>query len=90
MANKANENDMGAAISNMLVYAEKYAEAYRKNFESPIGDDYVLGDDGMRDIMRGLNNLLNGPLGRYNGGELSGLLHDAAARMGLTDENGEF
>lgn len=84
------ETDMGNAIHDMLIAARRYAKAYQREFNAPVGNDGVLGDEGMRDILRGLNTLLNGPLGRCDGGELSVLIYKAAHEIGLADENGEF
>lgn len=88
MASK--ETRMGSAILEMLSAAEDYAQWYEAVFDSKIGTDGVLGDDGMRQILRGIDALLNGPLGRFDGGTLSKAIYKAAKDMDLLDESGEF
>ena len=82
------DSDMGDAIKNMLEHVERYATAYKREFDSDIGDDGVLGD-GLREVLHGLNTLLNGPLGRHDGGTLSREIYRIAEGYGLADENGE-
>ena len=51
----------------------RYADAHRGAYESGIGADYVLGP-AWAQIGAGLRALLNGELGRLDGGTLDGLL----------------
>lgn len=53
----------------------QYADRHRLQFESGIGEDYVLGPH-WADIGRGIRGLLNGELGRLDGGTLDGLIFD--------------
>lgn len=84
-----HEIDMGREVEHLITAARRYAEAYRSHFDSPVGDDGVLGD-GVRDVLRGVNTLLNGPLGREDGGTCSSMLCAIAREHNLADENGEF
>jgi hypothetical protein len=83
------ENTMGAALSRIITDTWEYAHAYKEQYNEPIGEDGVLGDE-LRSILRGVNGLLNGPLGREDGGALSKRLYALAGQAGLLDENGEF
>lgn len=85
-----SEIKMGEQIIQIAYELKSYCRAYQEHFGSPIGGDAILGDEGVRDILRGLNTLLNGPLGQQDGGTLSKMLYDIAAKNGLLDENGEF
>jgi hypothetical protein len=46
-----------------------YADAHAERFGSPLAEDYVLGES-WREAVRGLRGLLNGELGRLDGGTL--------------------
>lgn len=52
---------------------EEYAEGHEDAYESPIGEDYVLGDDWAK-IGFALRGLLNGDLGRLDGGTLDAFI----------------
>jgi hypothetical protein len=86
---KNSEQVMGQAIYNMLLHAKTYAEAYKQHFENDLGNDYVLGEY-MKEILHGLYGLLDGPLGRLAGGDLSREIYQAAEHMKLLDKNGEI
>jgi hypothetical protein len=58
-----------AALVGMFGAWVAYAEAHRRAYDSPIGDDGVLGDE-WRAIGHGLLGLLNGDLGRLDGGSM--------------------
>lgn len=83
------ESAMGAAISGMVSEARRYSRAYKNEFSSPIGEDAVLGE-AMSELLRAAHALLNGPLGKYDGGALSKEIHAVATEHGLLDENGEL
>ena len=57
----------------VLVYNawNEYANTYNRRYESFIGDDYVLGPAWAK-IGQGLLGLLNGELGRLDGGLMDG------------------
>lgn len=80
-----HENDMGEAVAQMVGWWEDYAEAYRKRFETVIGTDYVLGDAWV-EIGKGLLALLNGDLGKHDGGTLDGEIRGLFLENGFTDE----
>jgi hypothetical protein len=61
------------AFVEMLSGWLRYADAHRSAYESGIGDDYVLGPQWAQ-IGSSLRGLLNGSLGRLDGGTLDGLL----------------
>lgn len=56
----------------------EYADAHQAAYESPIGDDGVLGE-AFKDIARGLRALLNGEAGRLDCGTLEGAMLDMCA-----------
>lgn len=57
------------AILVMLRGLRWYAEAHSKRYESPIGDDGVLGESWAQGL-RALRGLLNGETGRFDCGTL--------------------
>lgn len=84
------EDTMALAISAIIDAADSYGESYKILLDSQIGDDAILGDDGVREILRGARVLLNGPTGHFNCGRLDARILDVAARHGLLDDNGEL
>lgn len=62
-----------------------YADSHFTNYESPIGDDMVLGP-GWASIGKGLRDLLNGVLGRMDAGTLDSVIVDALCAEKLYDE----
>lgn len=74
------------AIVNMLRGWENYAKAHKVRFESPIGNDYVLGP-AWQEIGQGIRTLLNGELGRLDGGTLDGFVLNTMAENGIDTEN---
>lgn len=62
------------AIVGMIKSLEEYARAYRRSWDSPIGEDYVLGADGFKPMVEGLRVLLNGDSGRLDCGTIDGYL----------------
>jgi hypothetical protein len=61
---------------------EEYATMHQQRFESPVGEDGVLGD-GWRDILQGLRTLLNGEAGALDCGTVDGYLCRLAERHGV-------
>ena len=58
-----------SAMVGMLHAWIAYGETHKRRYDSPIGNDYVLGPEWAR-IGRALRGLLNGDLGRLDGGTL--------------------
>ncbi len=58
-----------AGILGLLSGLAEYAGAHVRQYDSPIADDGVLGEAWL-DALRGLRALLNGELGRLDGGTL--------------------
>lgn len=65
------------AMRKMIVGWECYAIAHREAYESPIGEDYVLGEE-WKAIGLALLGLLNGELGDLDGGDVDSLIRDIA------------
>lgn len=70
-----------AAFVGLLRAWLEYADAHASQYESTIGQDGVLGPEWAR-VGAALRGLLNGDLGRMDGGTLDGLLCDM-----LTDQD---
>ena len=66
----------------------EYAEAQKSAFDSNIGDDYVLGDEWFK-IGEALRGLLNGDLGRLDGGTLDTIIADNLNEQGFDPDLGE-
>lgn len=69
------------AIVGMLGGWLLYADAHYKAYSTPIGDDGVLGLEWAA-IGAGLLGLLNGHLGRLDGGTLDSILRDTLQANG--------
>ena len=63
----------------------EYADTHLARYASPIGDDGVLGDEWMQ-MLKALGGLLNGELGRLDGGTLDALRYALAETAGFTRE----
>jgi hypothetical protein len=74
---------MGFAVSSMITALENYVRAYENHYEQEVGLDYVLGDEGVKPILHGLNTLLNGELGKFDGGTLSRRIDEIAKKAGI-------
>ena len=57
------------SILRTLASLAMYADAYAERYESPIGNDGVLGESWC-EMVHGLRGLLNGDIGRLDGGTL--------------------
>jgi len=64
----------------------RYADAHHNAYGSGIGADYILGP-AWAQIAGGLITLLNGDLGRLDGGTLDGLLRRTLTAEDLDGEN---
>lgn len=69
------------ALKHLIVGWARYAEAHQQRFGSSIADDGVLGPAWER-IGSDLLLLLNGDLGRFDGGTLDGAIRDIARSAG--------
>ena len=63
-----------------------YADRHRARFELGIGEDYVLGPPWAA-IGAALRNLLNGDLGRLDGGTLDAFICNTLAAEGFDPDN---
>jgi hypothetical protein len=79
-------NNFETAMVEMLKGWSKYAEDHKVRYESPIGDDGVLGAywESMGDALRGL---LNGETGRLDCGTLDGFILNTMRDNGVNVEN---
>ena len=66
----------------------EYADAHRLTMGSKIGDDHVLGDEWFK-IGEALRGLLNGDLGRLDGGTLDTIIADNLNEQGFDLDIGE-
>lgn len=73
------------AVVMMLKGWAVYAEAHRKAFDSPIGEDYVLGPE-WRAVGLGIRGLLNGVTGRLDCGTLDAFILDTLKENGFDVE----
>jgi hypothetical protein len=62
-----------------------YADAHRAAFDSLISEDGVLGPSWL-DIGKAMLTMLNGELGRMDGGTLDGVIRDAMLKNGVDME----
>lgn len=69
----------------MLKGAVSYADWHFSRYGSKIGDDGVLGP-AWAEVLKSLLTLLNGELGRLDGGTLDGLIRGMLDAEGFTDE----
>ena len=72
----------GEILIVVLAAVIQYCEDHTSQYGALIGDDYVLGP-GVTDILQGVRTLLNGSLGRLDGGLLDGLLLGIAEHYGI-------
>lgn len=64
-----------------------YAEAHQARFGGKIGDDYMLGP-AWAHWGFALRDLLNGDLGRLDGGTLDTIIHTNLAEQGFNPDEG--
>lgn len=72
-------------IRSLIVGLAQYADTHRDRFESDISEDYLLGRDYWLSMWKGARGLLNGELGRLDGGTLDGLLIDILEAAGFEE-----
>lgn len=76
-----------AAILRALAAWERYADAHRATCDSPIGEDYVLGQH-WKEWGLSLRGLLNGDVGpRLDCGTLDAFILDTLAVNGIDTSN---
>lgn len=82
--NEAVRNPAGfeVAIMGLLLGLETYRVEHALHYAANVGDDGVLCE-GVIDIAKGIRTLLNGEIGRLDGGTIDGYL------VGLLRECGE-
>jgi hypothetical protein len=80
-----NKHKAETALSAILQGLALYAEAHAAAYESPIGEDGVLGDHWL-EIARGLAGLLNGEHGRLDAGAMDAAIRNLALASGATPE----
>lgn len=73
-------------IVKMLHFWAMYAVEHQKRYESPIGEDYVLGVD-WKDMGLALRGLLNGETGRLDCGTLDGFILETMRENGIETDN---
>jgi hypothetical protein len=72
----------GETVSPMLRAWAQYAKEHREQYESPIGEDYVLGPE-WRTIGLAIRALLNGNCGRLDCGTLDAFILDSLQENGF-------
>lgn len=65
-------------IVSMLNAIKDYAELYQAEYHSSVGQDYVLGDEGIKPMLQALLTLLNGEIGRLDGGMMDREIREVA------------
>jgi hypothetical protein len=73
------------AIGLMVRGWQQYAKDHKAEYESPIGDDGVLGPEWLA-IGKALLGLLNGQCGRFDCGTLDAFIRDTVHENGFPDE----
>src|SRR5688572_7032241 len=85
-----NPSVPGAAVVLVIRALAKYADAHRARYETPIGEDYVLGEYWSQ-IAKGALGLLNGELGGgLDAGTLDGMIRDMMAASGVDPDTGDL
>ena len=75
-----------SALVDMFYGWEEYARAHKKRFEMCVGEDSYLGST-WEAIGDSLRTLLNGELGRLDGGTLDSFILDTMRANGIDVEN---
>lgn len=70
------------AIVHMISAWARYADEHRFAYETPIGNDAVIGE-AWHDMARAILALLNGATGRLDCGTLDGFIRDTMASEGV-------
>lgn len=80
---------MGESLAAMIVQANSYSTYYTAAYE-PIGEDPIIGDEGMRDILCGLRTLLDADTGAREASDLSAAIARTARDFKFLDARGEL
>lgn len=75
-----------SSLLGMLIGWQNYAEDHRREYSSRIGDDGVLGPC-WEEIGKSLIGLLNGRLGRLDGGTVDGFIRDCLTENGFDGDS---
>lgn len=79
---RAPRNGFECALTSAFDALGEYADAHLDRYESPIGDDYILGA-AWADMARAFLALLDGETGRFDCGDLDGRVRDLATKHGV-------
>lgn len=82
------ETLFGDSIVQMFKALVQYAECHREAYESPIGEDYVMGEYWLN-MASGLSGLLNGETGTLDCGEWDLRIRLLALNNGFTEEQAD-
>jgi len=66
------------ALKDLILGLDYYGRRMRKEFNTPPGEDSFLGP-AFKDIADSIITLLNGPMGRFDGGTLDALVRAICA-----------
>jgi hypothetical protein len=79
------ETMFGNSILIMLESLKTYAQCHREAYESPIGEDYVMGEY-WKQMASGLIGLLNGETGTLDCGHIDGAIRKLARANGFSEQ----
>ncbi len=87
-AQKAEQHPQADEIALVLMFdgLEQYVVTYEKRFDQKLSEDGFLGEQWLQ-MVKGLNQLLNGELGRLSGGRLSKRIYRMVARAGFDESD---
>lgn len=74
-----------APILSLIEGLQDYRVEYEARYESKIGDDYVLGTSYLR-LARTIIELLNGEIGRLDGGSIQRLIRQTLDAAGFSED----
>lgn len=85
MKSHLREIMFGQAVGNMFEALRQYASCHREAYESPIGEDYIIGEH-WKQMASGLIGLLNGETGQLDCGEYDRRIRLLALNNGFSQE----
>lgn len=77
--------EMGRAVKDVIVALNRYALAYQRYYDAPIGEDAVLGKAWLK-IARGAIGLLGGETGSLDPGHADSMIRSLAREAGFKEE----
>jgi hypothetical protein len=77
-----NPRGLEVPIVSMLRAWKHYADMHQEHWQSPIGEDYVLGPAWVQ-IGQGIRELLNGDCGRLDCGSLDSMIINSMDKAGI-------